>query len=336
MKVLYAIQGTGNEHLSLAKSVIPCLLSRGIELDILVSGTQSDIDIPYKTTYRYKGLSFIFGKKGGIDMWRTYLKSNASRLKAEIDSLPIETYDLVINDFEPISAWAAKIKGVPCASFSHQIAVMDDKAPKPKNSNLMGQLILKNYAPSNQYFGLHFKAYSSKMFTPIIRDKIRNATVGNKGHYTVYLPSYSDKKLLKFFSKIEGVNWHIFSKHCVAETALDQIRLMPVSNDQFVDSLLSSKGVLCGAGFETPAEALFLKKKLMVIPMKGQYEQQCNAAALKKMGVSVLKSLKEKHILKVQQWILNDTLIPVSYPNQTEEIIDEIIEWGLVEKFRKD
>jgi hypothetical protein len=32
--------------------------------------------------------------------------------------------------------------------------------------------------------------------------------------------------------------------------------------------------------FETPAEALFLGKKLLVIPMTGQYEQECNAAAL--------------------------------------------------------
>ena len=110
---------------------------------------------------------------------------------------------------------------------------------------------------------------------------------------------------------------------------------MPVHNERFINSLLSSKGVLCGAGFETPAEALFLKKKLMVIPMKGQYEQQCNAAALKKMGVPVLKSLKEKHLLKIQEWILNDPIIPVNYPDQTDEIIDEIIEWGLLEKVRK-
>lgn len=56
---------------------------------------------------------------------------------------------------------------------------------------------------------------------------------------------------------------------------------------------------MCGAGFETPEEALFLGKKLMVIPIKGQYEQQCNVAALKEMGVPVIKSLKTKHVEKV-------------------------------------
>lgn len=335
MKVLYAIQGTGNGHLSRARAVIPVLLSKNIELDILISGSQADIAIPHKIAYSYQGLSFIFGKKGGVDMWRTYLKANASRLKAEINSLPIETYDLVINDFEPISAWAAKLKGISCVSFSHQTAVLDAKAPKPKKPDLVGRLILKNYAPCNQHFGLHFKAYSNNIFTPIIRNEIRNAASTNKGHYTVYLPSYSDKKLLKVLSKIANVDWHIFSKHCTKEVISDRIHLMPVHNERFINSLLSSKGVLCGAGFETPAEALFLKKKLLVIPMKGQFEQQCNAAALKKMGVPVLKSLKEKHLLKIQDWILNDPIIPVNYPDQTDEIIDEIIEWGLLEKVRK-
>mgnify|MGYP003653144568 FL=1 len=37
----------------------------------------------------------------------------------------------------------------------------------------------------------------------------------------------------------------------------------------------------------------------MVIPIKGQYEQQCNVAALKEMGVPVIKSLKTKHVEKV-------------------------------------
>jgi uncharacterized protein (TIGR00661 family) len=80
-------------------------------------------------------------------------------------------------------------------------------------------------------------------------------------------------------------------------------------------------GVFCGAGFETPAEAMFLKKKLMVIPMKGQYEQQCNAAALEDMGVPVIKSLKKKHLQKIKDWVLSGEVIPVNYPDITETVL---------------
>ena len=42
MKVLYAIQGTGNGHLSRAEDIVPHLQKRA-EVDILVSGTQSQL-----------------------------------------------------------------------------------------------------------------------------------------------------------------------------------------------------------------------------------------------------------------------------------------------------
>ena len=59
--------------------------------------------------------------------------------------------------------------------------------------------------------------------------------------------------------------------------------------------------------------------------MKGQYEQQCNAAALKKMGIPVIKSLKSKHITTIQSWLENEQKIIVNYPDTTEKIINNII-----------
>ncbi|MFX0555598.1 glycosyltransferase family protein [Maribacter sp. CXY002] len=321
MKVLYAIQGTGNGHLSRAKDVIPALLKHNIDLDILISGTQADIQIPYRVKYRLKGLSFIFGKKGGVDMWRTYIKSNTVRLQKEIKSVPILEYDLIINDFEPITAWGCKLRNKPCYSFSHQAAVLSKFAPKPQKNDVMGKWILKNYAPTSHQFGLHFKAYENGIFTPIIRNDIRNQEISTKDHYTVYLPSYSDGKLLGFLSQMPEIRWEVFSKHNDKEITSGKIMIRPITNEAFVQSMASSKGVFCGAGFETPAEALFMQKKLLVIPMKGQYEQQCNAAALKNMGVPVIKSLKDKHLDKVKNWVESNIIVPVDYPDRTDEIV---------------
>lgn len=63
----------------------------------------------------------------------------------------------------------------------------------------------------------------------------------------------------------------------------------------------------------------------MVIPMKNQYEQQCNALALKEMGAAVLKKLNKKQVLKIAKWIQSDVLIPVDYPDTTEDILDAIL-----------
>ena len=324
MKILYAIQGTGNGHISRARDIIPILQKKG-DLDILISGIQADVSLPYEVRYKFKGLSFIFGKNGGIDLLSTYKKSNLRNLYKEIQQLPIKQYDLVISDFEPVSSWAARTNNIPCIGLSHQAAVINKKSPKPKNTDLIGKMVLKNYAPVTVAYGFHFKKYDENIFTPVIRSQIREAKTKKLGHYTVYLPAYSDDRIIKVLGEIKGVRWEVFSKHTKKESVKNNIYIRPINNEQFINSLLSCTGILCGAGFETPAEALFLKKKLMVIPMKGQYEQQCNAAALKEMGVPVIKSLKLKHIEKIVSWVNMAQHIPVDYSNDTEVIIDEII-----------
>jgi uncharacterized protein (TIGR00661 family) len=334
MKILYAIQGTGNGHLSRAREIIPILQKKG-QLDLLISGTQADVDLPYPVKYRFKGLCFIFGKKGGVDVMATYRKSNLKRLYEEVRSLPIETYDLVINDFEPVSAWACRRKNKHCVGMSHQAAVINKKAPRPDKKDLIGKAILHNYAPVSVAYGFHFANYAPEIFTPVIRSEIRYAATEIKPHYTVYLPAYSDKRIIRVLSEIRNIEWQVFSKHNKKTYQDGNVFIRPIENDSFIESLLNCTGILCGAGFETPAEALFLKKKLLVIPMKGQYEQQLNAAALYLMEVPVLKSLKEKHLDKIKSWVSAQQSIPVLYPDITEKIIDQVIRENLIEEKRR-
>jgi uncharacterized protein (TIGR00661 family) len=324
MKILYAIQGTGNGHLSRARDIIPLLQKKG-ELDILVSGIQADVELPYPVKYTFKGLCFIFGKKGGINLIETYKKSNLKRLYKEIKSLPIEDYDLVINDFEPVSAWACKMKRKACIGLSHQAAVISKKAPRPKRKDLVGHAVLRRYAPVTASYGFHFENYAENIFTPVIRGQVREAMPACNNHYTVYLPAYSDERIIKVLGEIKNINWQVFSKHSKKEYQAANIHIRPVHNDDFIESFITCTGILCGAGFETPAEALFLKKKLLVIPMKGQYEQQCNAAALKTLGVPVIKSLKLKHLEKIKAWTEESQSIPVSFPDITSSVIDMIL-----------
>lgn len=335
MKILYAIQGTGNGHLSRARDIIPFLQTQG-ELDILVSGTQADVELPWPVKYRFKGLSFVFGKKGGIDLLATYQKSRLKRLYNEVKSLPVEEYDIVINDFEPVSAWACKMKRLPCIGLSHQAAVANKKSPEPKKKDLVGKAVLKYYAPVTKAYGFHFGAYDKNIFTPVIRGQIRDAKPQHSGHYTVYLPAYSDQRIIKVLGAIKNVQWQVFSKHTDKAYAAGNISISPVNNEAFVESLLTCEGILCGAGFETPAEALFLKKKLLVIPMKGQYEQQCNAAALQTIGVPVIKSLKLKHLETIQSWIVDVQKIQVNYPNSTQRILKMILREHAVPKGPQD
>lgn len=324
MKILYAIQGTGNGHLSRAKEIVPALRSR-VEVDILISGTQADIELPFDVKYKYKGLSFIFGKKGGVDICKTIISNSLRSVFSEIQECPVQDYDLVINDFEPISAWACKLKTVNCISLSHQSALLSDLVPHPNSKDFIGTLLLKYYAPSIQNFGFHFKKYDSSMYLPIIRKAIRSLKVTKENHYTVYLPAYSDAKIISVLSEIRDVNWEVFSKHSKSNYKKKNVDIIPIESGSFEKSIAACKGVVCGAGFETPAEALFLKKKLLVIPMKGQLEQHFNAASLQDIGVEVLKKLKKKNIFKIKKWLKHGKVVDVVYPDRTQLIVDAVL-----------
>ncbi|MGM0934805.1 MAG: glycosyltransferase family protein [Bacteroidota bacterium] len=329
MKILYAIQGTGNGHLSRARDIIPILMNIG-EVDILISGTQADVALPYPVKYQMKGLGFIFGKKGGVDLWQTFLQNNIKRILREINKVPVEIYDIVINDFEPISAWACYLKRKPCIALSHQCAVLSSKAPLPRHRDRIGKFILKYYAPATARYGFHFEKFNDQTYTPVIRKQVRELFVSNKGHYTVYLPAYSDKKIIKILSRFKAVKWEVFSKHNKKEYSCDNVSIRPINNEAFLASMASSTGILCGAGFETPAEALFLKKKLLVVPMENQYEQHCNAAALQYLGVTVLKNLKKKQYPEIENWLKEERVISVNYPDITQEIIETLLNDHLV------
>ncbi len=325
MKILYAVQGTGNGHITRAIEIIPYLQQKG-DVDILVSGIQSDIELPFKVKYRFKGMSFIFGKKGGVDFWKTFMKLNSLKLLKEIKNIDLKSYDLIISDFEPISCWAAIKSKKDCIGLSNQVATLHPLAPKPKKTDLIGKLVLQNYAPTTFNYGFHFKRLDGSVFTPIIRKQVRDLIPTDDGHYTVYLPSYDDEQIVRYLKLLYTVKWQVFSKHYKKGKQIKNIKIFPIDSELFLKSIASSKGVLCNAGFGTVSEALFLRKKVMVIPMKKQFEQACNAAMLKEMGVPVIKKLNLDNIPKIKKWLIDDTIVKVDYPDNAEEIVSIIVE----------
>src|SRR5690606_37908594 len=138
--------------------------------------------------------------------------------------------------------------------------------------------------------------------------------------------AYDDARLLKQLMRFPDIRWEVVSKHNKTQFVVRNVSVQPIANEKFIQSMAASAGVLCGAGFETPAEALFLRKKLLVIPMKNQYEQHLNAAALEELGVPVMKSLKSKNAVAIEAWLNSKHTVAVDYPDCTQAIIDNLLE----------
>jgi uncharacterized protein (TIGR00661 family) len=324
MKILYAIQSTGNGHLSRAIEILPAL-KRKAEVDILVSGPDFSIEFPFYIDYRLSGLGFTFGKNGGINFVDTWLKSNISALFQSIMHIPVEQYDLVINDFEPVSAWACHLKKIPCIGLSNQSALLHPRAPKAKSIDLTGRTILKYYAPASLNYGFHYTSFDETIFTPVIRKKIRESKVAERNYYTVYLPAFEDDKIVKRLQKLDSTRWELFSKNVKRKETKKNVTLFPATGDQFIQSMAQGKGVITAAGFGSTTEAMFLSKKLLVIPQKSQFEQQYNGAVLKNMGVTVIKNLKKKRLPEIEEWLNAKDHYDAYYPDQTDLIVDKIL-----------
>lgn len=316
MKILYAFQGTGNGHLARAQEIIPILKKHAL-VDTLISGHQTQLRSDFDIDFRFRGISLLYNKVGGLSYKKTLLQNSFCRAAKVIRDLDLSAYDLIINDFEPLTGWAAKMKHYPIIELSHQASLSFKETPKPDKKDWFGDMILKYYVPCEKKIGFHFDNYNSLIKKPVIRQKIRNLNPKNMGHYLVYLPSFSDEVITNFLTRID-VEWKVFSKHASQSQRFGNVEIFPIDEKKYLHLFASCEGILCNAGFETPAEALFMHKKLFVIPIDNQYEQACNAFALGKMGVAFADRLDP---VKIRQWIGSYKSLTVDYPNNIESII---------------
>lgn len=325
MKVLYATQATGNGHLVRALELIP-ILKDHVDLDVFVSGTQGQIQLPFKVDFRKYGLSFVAGKKGGISYFRTAKSLKLGKLIRDIKHCNVRDYDLIINDFEPITAWAARIKNVKTIALSHQAAFKSRNTPRPDKRNRTQEFILKNYAPTQDYLGFHFESYDDKIWTPIISRDIRELKCHVNNVVSVYLPSYSSQMLSDYFQKIPDFKWRIFSPFTRNTEEHNNVEINPVSREGWLHSFSESEALLIGAGFEGPSEALYHGKKLMVIPMRNQYEQLCNAEALKKLGINVQYEIQGQFESVLSDWLVHGQVVKLDYELSSEDLVKEVLQ----------
>jgi uncharacterized protein (TIGR00661 family) len=328
MKILYAVQATGNGHISRAIEIMPFLEQYG-QVDVFLSGSNHNLTNCPNVKYRSKGLSFSYSANGGISYLKTAFKIAPYRMIKEATQLPVENYDLILNDFESITALACMLKGKKSIGFGHQASFMSANTPRPSTKEFLGELVLKNYAKAQQYVGLHFKNYDGFVLPPIIRKDVWNSKPNNQGHVTVYLSAYANKKLFEAFSKIKNCDFHIFSRETTEKIRIENITFLPINMTAFNKSVLSCQGIITGGGFETPAEALYLGKKLLVVPIKNQYEQACNAAALEQLGVWVTTSLNSNFDNLVNNWLDTKANYQALQFTNTETIISQMMQIAL-------
>ena len=311
MKILYGIQGTGNGHITRARALVPALQRVGCEVDVLVSGRRREelFGAELFGDFQVKqGLTFAM-HHGHIDPLRTVLQAKPLTLLRDIRSLNLAGYDLVLSDFEPVTAWAARRQRVASVGVGHQYAF---RYPVPKRGiNIPSRLVLKHMAPVDEPVGLHWHGFGQPLLPPIL-ESLPPPPPPERNKVLVYLPFEDTADLVQLFRPFNDQQVFIYC----AVTAPEQhghVRLCPFSRAGFKADLADCASIVTGAGFELPSEALVLGKKLLVRPLAAQFEQESNAKALAQLGRARVMTRLEPEAVAM---LLADPMpAPVQYPD---------------------
>ena len=298
MKILYGIQGTGNGHISRGR-VLAKKLAEYPELSVtyLFSGRNKadffDMEI-FGDFLHYDGLTFIT-KNGKVDNLATAKKNNLFKFFKDIKQLNCQDYDLVITDFEPVTAWAAKKKKVPVLGVGHQYA-FGENTPLA-GDNYFTRLIMRKFAPAEHSFGLHWHQYSDNILPPIIDTSIKNS--GQKKHVLVYLPFENQQQITTLLQQIPEVNFLQYSPE-LSDQSCANVELRKTNYAGFKADLQSASGVICNSGFELISECLHLGLPLLTKPLNGQMEQHSNALALQQLNYATV--VDALNLANIQNW----------------------------------
>ncbi|WP_144391942.1 MJ1255/VC2487 family glycosyltransferase [Pleionea sediminis] len=320
MKILYGVQGTGNGHITRARVMAEEFKKKDISVDWVFSGRPDFdyFDMECFGNYRsFRGLTFVI-ENGSINYTKTAMQLQFRKFFNDVKSLDLTDYDYVINDFEPISAWAARRQKRLSIGISHQSSFLYN-IPKEGN-NLFTDLVMKWFAPVDHPIGVHWHHFNSPILPPIINHQFAESTVEN--HILVYFPFQSLQRLIALLKPFTDYQFYIY--HPV-ENAFDEgnIHVRALSTESFKKELQKTSGVICGAGFELPSETLQLGKKLLVQPVGGQMEQRSNAKALQELGLaSVSKQFNHEEL---SAWLLNHQTKKFNLPNTAKAIVEWLV-----------
>lgn len=322
MKIFYGIQGTGNGHITRGRIMAKEFQAANLEVTYQFTGRAKDkfFDMEVFNDYQWRdGLTFNT-RDGKINHIRTVVQSKPLRFLKDIGQLDLSCYDLVICDFEPVTAWAARRQNKKTIGISHQYAFRHD-IPRAGN-DLFSEWVLKKFAPVDLGIGLHWHHFNQPILPPVIETASISDWI-NKKKIIIYLPFENQSHIIKLLAPFREFEFHIYSPE-VIPSPYAHIHCKPLSLSGFQQDLSDCEGIICNAGFELASESLQLGKKILVKPLHAQMEQISNAMALHQLGYgTTMHSIDTKTI---ERWLYVNRAIRITYPNTAKHLIQWIKE----------
>lgn len=323
MKILYGVQATGNGHITRARAMLPALQAHGIEVDFVFSGRDKNgyFDMEYFGDYRaFDGFTHRL-QDGRVRFFDTLAGARPYRFVQDVLSLDTRAYDLVLTDFEPVSAWAARRQGVRAVGLAHQYALLYPLAGEPPP--LLLPYGLKAFAPAGDYLGIHWQPFGQPVLPPLIQANPH--PVDDKGFVLVYLPFEDLTQMKTWLLSAPQQRFRIYAP--VDNIVSDGlIEVHPFSRTAFLRDSAECSGVICHAGFGLCSEVMALGKKLLVRPLDNHVEQASNAKILQSTAAADVIGGFDADTL--HHWLQRPNPAPVRFPDTAAAVAGWLAQGG--------
>ncbi|EKB48284.1 glycosyltransferase family protein [Cecembia lonarensis] len=317
MKFLFIVQGEGRGHMTQAISLSQHLNKTGHEVVAVCIGKSSRRAIPdfvfesfsctvttfdspnFKTDPKGKEIRIASTIVHNLSRGRIYQKSLMdihSLVKKYQPNVIINFYDLLgglYNFFyrPDVEFWAIGHQYL----IGHQDFLFAQGFPIQKLLFILNTKLTALGAKRELALSFRpMKAPRRKKLTvlpPLLRKSIKGLHSNEGEYFLSYIvnPGYGEE-IIFFAKKHPNIQIVAFwDKKDVPEifTPLPNLTFHEVNDQLFLEKMANCKGLICTAGFESICEALYLDKPVMVVPVKGQYEQACNALETAASGVGI-------------------------------------------------
>lgn len=228
-------------------------------------------------------------KAGKLKYRKTALGVSPATFIKDATSLDLDPYDLVVCDYEPVTSWACKARGIEAVGIGHQYAF--GKNTPMTGDTALSRLVMQQFAPVDLPVGLHWAPFEDTILPPILDlPKIDPDAVAD--HILVYLPFEDQNVTTAWLNGFSDQTFVQYSSEVGDEVQGNVVR-RKANIHGFKRDLASARGVICNTGFELISECLQWQKPVLTRPLAKQMEQLSNAAALEELGyATTMQSLE--------------------------------------------
>jgi len=327
-KILYGVCGIGMGH---AHRQLPIIeyFAKSNKMVIFAYGESYDF-----YSGRFKGsknvtvvmvaVPFYVGNKKGIDFEATRkLPANRGKNIARINNLAFKKAgriigrpDLVISDYEPISAGYAYAHGAPLVTIDQQSKYLAGNFPltlrgfsyKDEVARLRLFFPRANARVACSFFRVETKNKEIQILPPILEDEIINLKLNlskNSQSILIYISSQQEfvqnlEEVARICALEKYIHFHIFAPKSIKRfpKATPNVSFYKKSDEHFLNVLKSCAGIISTAGHNLLSEAMFLGIPVYAIPLP-IYEQNMNAYIIDKYKFGLLRPKLERRGLKL-------------------------------------